>query len=74
MRQAVTLCTDGTLPARSPLVASHCYTVTWVDVDAAGNVTNIWLRNPWAGANAYLSLNPAQLAANGMWVCFGDTI
>jgi len=72
--QACTICT-GSVPAGSPLVASHCYTVTSVTRNSAGTVTNVRVRNPWGGdntgGNPFVDLTPAQLAACQIWVTWG---
>jgi hypothetical protein len=74
--QSCTICT-GSVPVGSPLVASHCYSVTSVIRNSSGVVTSIIVRNPWGadntGGNPYVVLTPAQLAACQIWVCWGNS-
>jgi hypothetical protein len=73
--QNAVICT-GAVTAASGLVAAHCYSVTNVFRDAAGNVTSIQLRNPWGGDdtsdNPFISLTPAQLGACEIWLAWGN--
>jgi Ca2+-binding RTX toxin-like protein len=64
----VTVCTDGVLPAGSPLVANHCWAVTGFTTDIAGNVSSINLRNPWGSD---LTVSVANMFAAGVWVTWG---
>lgn len=72
--KSVDICT-GSVGAGSPLVGSHCYTVTSV-TRVNGVVTNVRVRNPWGGdntgGNPFVDLTPAQLAACQIWVTWGD--
>jgi hypothetical protein len=74
INNSCTVCT-GTVPSGSPLVANHCYSVTYVARDSSGNVTSITVRNPWGpdntSGNPYLTLTPAQLAACQVWLRWG---
>ncbi len=74
--QSCTVCT-GTVASGSPLVASHCYSVFSVSRNASGQVTSITLRNPWGGdntsGNPFVTMTPNQLAANQIWVTWGNT-
>jgi hypothetical protein len=74
--QSCTICT-GSVPAGSPLVGNHCYTVVSVTRNAAGVVTSIQLRNPWGpdntGGNPFVNVTPAQLAATQIWVAYGNS-
>ena len=69
VNNSATIGTGGTPPAG--LVGNHAYAVTWMDRDARGNVTRIYLRNPWGGAGADVSITPAQLAAQEVWLRWG---
>ena len=68
LNDAVTVGT-GTVPAGTPMISSHAYSVDSVVTDSNGNITGINIRNPWgtvgisgyASNNGYVTVTPAQL-------------
>src|SRR5262249_51875559 len=67
--RVVTVCTDGDIPAGSPLVANHCWAVTGYTTDQWGTVDSINLRNPWGLS---LTVTVTQMFDAGVWVTWGD--
>ena len=66
--RSVTFGTLGQVPAGTPLLSGHAYTVVGVDTDGAGNAIALRLRNPWGedgagndGSNdGYVTVTPQQ--------------
>jgi Ca2+-binding RTX toxin-like protein len=75
--QNTVICT-GAVSTTSNLVGSHCYSVDSVNLDSAGNVISIVLRNPWGpddtGGDPFVTLTPAQLGSCEIWVDYATVV
>ena len=75
--RSVTFGTPDQVPAGTPLLSSHAYTVVGVDTDGAGNPTALRLRNPWGEDGAgndglddgYLTITPQHALGALAGVC-----
>ena len=68
-------CGFTAVPAGSPVVASHSYTVTGINRDASGRVISVTLRNPWgpfATGGTFVTMTGSDLTATEGKVCWGN--
>ncbi len=63
------------VPAGSPVVDDHSYTVTGINRDASGRVISVTLRNPWgpfARGGTFVTMTGGDLIATEGKVCWGN--
>ena len=63
------------IPAGSPLVDDHMYTIVSFTRNSAGQITHVTLRNPWAWDGVYVDSNPndalVTVSINTLYACTG---